>query len=304
VAKIQFGLVIPSEIMHPSTSHRYMEDLYALLNAVKGAYDSVWCIDHLQSGRNDLLEGWTALTYLSALYPEFRWGHSVLCQSFRNPALVAKMVATLQFMSSGRCILGMGAGWDEVECRAYGYAFPTASTRVEELDEALHIIKSMWTQERTTFAGQHYHVEQAWCQPKLDPLPTIMIGAFKPKMLRLAARHADWWNVSSTSVTDYRKLVQDFERACELEKRDPKTVRRTWCGGCACAPTTQALSAITNPQLDMGEDFIGTPHQMIEQMQPFIELGVDHFMLDCSGFPNVTTVMTMVEEVIPALNAS
>src|SRR5213078_2250956 len=102
---------------------------------------------HLEGG---VLEGWTALTYLSALSPELRWGHTVLCQSFRNPALLAKMGATLHYMSAGYFILGIGAGYVETEYLAYGYNFPSASSRVAELDEALHIIKAMWTQERAT----------------------------------------------------------------------------------------------------------------------------------------------------------
>jgi len=248
------------------------------------------------------LEGWTALTYLCALHPEVQWGHAVLCQSFRNPALVAKMGATLQFLSGGRFILGIGAGWHESEYLAYGYDFPKAGRRVEELDEALHIIKALWTQERATFEGKHYHVRGAWCEPKPDPAPTIMVGASKPKMLRVAARHADWWDVSSASIGDYRRYLQEFERACQEVGRDPKTVRRSWSGGCACAPTEQEVAQIAEERLQPGEDFVGTPEQLLAQMQPFVELGVDYFMLDCSGFPNLTTVTMLVNEVLPALN--
>src|SRR5690606_31724147 len=123
----------------------------------------------------------------SALHPEFQWGHTVLCQSFRNPALVAKMGATCQFLSGGRFTLGMGAGWHEPEYLAYGYEFPRAGIRVEQLDEALQIIKKLWTQELTTFEGQHHSVKDAYCEPKPDPKPVVMIGAFEPKMLRLVA---------------------------------------------------------------------------------------------------------------------
>jgi alkanesulfonate monooxygenase SsuD/methylene tetrahydromethanopterin reductase-like flavin-dependent oxidoreductase (luciferase family) len=284
----------------------YLEDVNRLLNTVKGVYTSAWFIDHLQSQDSDLLEGWTALTYLAALHPELQWGHAVLCQSFRNPALIAKMAATLQFLSGGRYILGMGAGWDEDEYLAYGYDFPAAGTRVEELDEALQIIKALWTQEEASFEGKHYRIRNARCEPKPDPLPTIMVGAFKPRMLRVAARHADWWNVSSTGIADYRLCVQEFERACEDVGRAPGTVRRSWCGGCACAPTEQEVANMVEqrPQLQPGEDFIGTSRQLLEQMQPFVELGVDTFILDCSGFPNLTTATMLVNEVLPALNRS
>lgn len=315
MAKVEFGLVVPSDLLDKSRRHHYMSDVNRLLNSVKGHYSSAWFIDHLQFGDSDVLEGWTALAYLSALHPELQWGHTVICQSFRNPALLAKMGATLQTVSGGRFILGLGAGWHEEEYRAYGYDFPSAGTRVEQLDETLHIIKAMWAQERATFRGKHFRIEEAWCEPKPDPLPTIVIGAFGPKMLRLAARHADWWNVSSTGIEEYHTLVREFERACEEVGRDPATVRRTWGGGCLCAPTEQEVVELGAARREaglkaggedtgyqVGEDFVGTPGQLIEQMQPFIELGVDYFMLDCGGFPRLTTVEMLVNDVIPAIN--
>lgn len=296
---IQFGLIVPDTALDAPRRHVYMENLHRLLNAVKGHYVSAWSIDHLQG---DVLEGWTALAYLSALHPELVWGHTVLCQSFRNPALVAKMGATLHFMSGGRFVLGIGAGGQETEYLAYGYAFPSGSTRVEELDETLQIIKAMWMQERATVAGKHYRVEGARCEPKPDPMPTIMVGAFRPKMLRLTARHADWWNVSSTGIEVYRGYLREFERACAEIGRDPATVRRVWSGGCVCAATEAEVAHLAAGRHQVGEDFVGTPAQIIEQMQPFVESGIDYFMLDCGGFPRLTTVEMLVTEVLPAFN--
>ena len=148
--QVEFGLIVPETALDPSRRHLYMADVNRLLDYVKGHYHSAWFIDHLGG---DVLEGWTALTYLSALHPEFLWGHSVLSLPFRNPALVAKMAATLQFMSGGRFLLGIGAGGQEAEHLAYGYGFGRGSARVAALDEALHIIKAMWTQDRATFDG-------------------------------------------------------------------------------------------------------------------------------------------------------
>lgn len=307
MGQVQFGLVVPEYGLDVSRRWFYLEDVNRLLTYVKGHYDSAWFIDHLEG---DVLEGWTALTYLSALHPELLWGHTVLCQSFRNPALLAKMGATLHYLSGGRFVLGIGAGWAETEYLAYGYRFPPGSTRVEELDEALRIIKAMWTQERATVEGQHYRVEAARCEPKPEHVPIIMVGAFRPKMLRLTAEHADWWNVSSTGITDYRRYVEEFQRACDEIGRDPATVRRVWSGGCVCAPTEAGVTDLAAGRLQMGEDFgyqpgedfVGTPQQVIEQMRPFVELGVDYFLLDCGGFPRLTTVEMLVNEVLPALN--
>jgi alkanesulfonate monooxygenase SsuD/methylene tetrahydromethanopterin reductase-like flavin-dependent oxidoreductase (luciferase family) len=296
---IQFGLIVPDHTRSVASRQRYIEQVHRLLNYVKGHYASAWSIDHLQG---DMLEGWTAISYLSALHPELRWGHTVLCQSFRNPALVAKMGASLHFLSDERFILGIGSGGQAAEYRAYGYHFPRGRTRVAQLDEALQIIKALWTQERATFAGQYYQVQDAGCEPKPHSPPTIMVGAFGPQMLRLTARHADWWNVSSTGIQAYRGYVQEFERACAEVGRDPATVRRTWGGGCVCAATEAEVAGLAEERYQVGEDFVGTPAQIIEQMQPFVELGVDYFMLDCGGFPKLTTVEMLVNAVLPALN--
>lgn len=299
--RIQFGWSLPISLRDKSQLSSYLSNLQRGLDMVKGRYDSIWAVDHLQFDGNFLLEGWTVLTYLAAQNPEFRFGHAVLCQSFRNPALLAKMAATTQFMSSGRFILGLGAGWHEEEYNAYGYDFPGAGTRVEQLEETMQIIKALWTEERATVHGKHYRVEEAWCEPKPDPLPTIMIGGSKPKMLRVIARHADWWNVSWTGIGDYRAQVEECERACAEEKRDPATLRRSWFGGCVCGRDEEEVKRLNIANISADNAFVGTPKQLIEQMRPFIDLGVDYFMLGSGGFPDLTTLELLVNDVLPAL---
>lgn len=301
--RIEFGWVLP---LGPKKENRatFTHDVTRALEMIKGSYGSVWVVDHLQFDDNDVMEGWTTLTHFCALHPELKWGHAVLSQSFRNPALLAKMSATLQELSEGRLILGLGAGWKEDEYRAYNYPFPSAGQRIEELDDTLHIVKAMWRDERATFEGKHYSVKEAWCEPKPDPIPTIMIGAMKPKMIRLAARHADWWNVSWTPIDDYRPEVEECERACQDIGRDPSTLRRTWFGGCACAPTEAGVEKLLGRAVtDNEKGMVGTPSQLIERMAPFVELGVDYFMLGSSGFPDLTTLEMLLGEVLPALNA-
>lgn len=305
MAQVQFGLIVPENPENPPDRVGYLADLDRLLAAVAGHFDSAWCIDHLQG---DVLEGWATVAYLAARHPGFRWGHTVLAQSFRNPALVAKMGATLHYLTGGRFVLGIGAGGQADEHRAYGFAFPARGARVAVLDEALRIIRALWTAERATFAGAHFRVEDAVCAPRPDPPPPIMVGAFRPRMLRLTARHADWWNVSSTDIAAYRALAGEFARACDAVGRDPATVRRSWGGGCLCAPTEAAVAAARQRRrlgavYAPGEDFVGTPAQLIAQMRPFVALGVDRFMLDCGGFPDLTTVELLIRDVLPALNA-
>ncbi len=301
--RIQFGWSLPSGMRDKSRLAEYLPAVQRGFDLVRGQFDSAWFIDHLMFDDRYVFEGWSAVSYLMAQQPDFRFGHAVLCQSFRNPALLAKMAATLQFYSGGRFILGLGAGWHEPEYKAYGYDFPPAGVRVEQLDETVQIVKALWQEERATFAGKHYQINEAYCEPKPDPLPPIMIGAAKPKMLRLVARHADWWNVSWTGIDEYRPQVEEMARACAETGRDPATLRRTWFGGCLCAPTEAEVQRL-NEGLNIGADsaFVGTPNQIIEQMRPFIELGVDYFMLSCGGFPELTTLEMLVHEVLPALN--
>jgi alkanesulfonate monooxygenase SsuD/methylene tetrahydromethanopterin reductase-like flavin-dependent oxidoreductase (luciferase family) len=280
---------MPADQLDKARRPTFVADLDRALELVSGHFDSAWIIDHLQFGDQDVLEGFTTLAYMAARHPQLKFGHTVLCQSFCNPALLAKMTATLQFLSGGRFILGIGAGWHEEEYRAYGYDFPPAAVRVEQLDETLQIVKALWTQETATFHGKHFQVTEARCEPKPDPLPPIMVGAFRPKMLRVTARHADWWNVSSTGPAAYRRMAAELERACAELGRDPTTIRRTWCGGCACAPTQAEAERYAGdrfaPAGDEDFGFVGTPEQVVEQMRPFVELGVDYCMLDCTDFP-------------------
>jgi alkanesulfonate monooxygenase SsuD/methylene tetrahydromethanopterin reductase-like flavin-dependent oxidoreductase (luciferase family) len=300
---VTFGLVLP--VGSPTREGRtsFVADLNRALSLIAKHFDSVWMIDHLQSGTDDLLESFTTISYLAALHPQLRFGQTVVCQSFRNPALLAKMGATLQFLSGGRFVLGLGAGWNEEEYRAYGYDFPLASVRVAQLEEAIQIIKAMWTQEQATFEGVHYRVLGASCEPRPDPTPPLIIGAFKPKMLRLTATYADGWDVSSTGIVPYRRMAETFAQACAEVGRDPTTVRRSWSGGCVCAPTQAEAEAIGGDRYSaQNQDdfsFVGTPAQIVEQMCPFIALGVDSFLLDCGGFPNLTTLELLVHEILP-----
>jgi alkanesulfonate monooxygenase SsuD/methylene tetrahydromethanopterin reductase-like flavin-dependent oxidoreductase (luciferase family) len=301
---VQFGFTLPTLPQDATQRSTFVADIHRALTLISGHFDAARMIDHLW---HDDLESFTTLAHLAALHPKLKFGHSVICQSFRNPALVAKMGATLQFLSGGRFLFGIGTGWFEEEYKAYGYDFPPARVRVEQLAEVIQIIKSLWTEEKTSFSGAHYRVFEAACDPKPVPPPPIMVGAFKPRMLRITARYADEWNVSSTGIQKYRRLAVDFERACGEVSRDPAVIRRSWGGGCVCMPTQAEAERIAgelfradNLEEDFG--FVGTPRQVVEQMRPFIDLGVGSFMLDCGGFPRLTTLELLINEVLPVLN--
>jgi alkanesulfonate monooxygenase SsuD/methylene tetrahydromethanopterin reductase-like flavin-dependent oxidoreductase (luciferase family) len=150
--------------------------------------------------------------------------------TYRNPAVLAKMAVTVDHISGGRLDFGLGAGWHEAEHRGYGIEFPGAGTRVAMLDEALTIIRRLWTEESVTVDGHFYTVRDALCEPKpvQRPHPPIVIGGEKPKMLRVIARHADEWNVPSHGdVDEWARVSADLDDACAEIGRNPAEIRRS-----------------------------------------------------------------------------
>jgi alkanesulfonate monooxygenase SsuD/methylene tetrahydromethanopterin reductase-like flavin-dependent oxidoreductase (luciferase family) len=303
MTQVQFGLFTP--ISHADLpQQKYLQQINTALNTVSGHFDSVWLPDHLQFGDRPLLEGWTMLTYLAAQHPELRFGHLVLCQLFRNPALLAKMAATFQYMSQGRFIFGLGAGWAEEEAKAYHIPFPAAGQRVDELEEQLQIIKALWSEDKVTFEGKYHQVTDAYCLPRPEPVPPVLIAGFKPRMMRLVARYADWWNAGVENLDNAKVMLNALDAACEAEGRDPKTLRRTAMITSYCAPTEQKLKELTAMHTGpFGTGFVGTPTQVVEQLQPFVEAGFDYFMVSAGGLlHDLTSLELLAHEVLPALN--
>jgi alkanesulfonate monooxygenase SsuD/methylene tetrahydromethanopterin reductase-like flavin-dependent oxidoreductase (luciferase family) len=150
--------------------------------------------------------------------------------------------------------------------------------------------------------GKHHVIKNAYCEPKPEPIPSIMIGGSRPHLLQVVARHADWWCADRATISDYRKLVETCEWAYTKVHRDPLSLRRTGFGGCICSLEEQAIKQ-QFPMLQYPDyGFVGTPEQIIAQMQPFISLDVDYFMLETADFPNLTTLELLISEVIPAFH--
>ncbi len=306
---IQFGYHLPAgaDFFARVSRQTFPAELRCALDTISGSFDSVWMMDHLQFTGRDVLECWTTISYLAGLYPALRFGPLVLAQSYRNPALLAKMAASFQFLSGGRLILGLGTGWKEDEYQAYGYDFPSPGERVEQLEEAVAVIRALWREEEATFAGRHYRVDGARCEPK-PAAPPLMIGARGPRMLRLAARHADWWNFGWRPFADFRDLVGQLDAACHATGRDPATLRKTWLGLCSCAASEaaarRALEGGSIPASIVANAVVGTPAQVVEQMQPIVALGVDYLIVATPDLPDLTTLELLRDEVLPALNGA
>jgi alkanesulfonate monooxygenase SsuD/methylene tetrahydromethanopterin reductase-like flavin-dependent oxidoreductase (luciferase family) len=237
-------------------------------------------------------------------YPRFKYGHLVNCQSFRNPALLAKMGASMQYLTKGRFIMGLGAGWRQEEYDAYNFDFPAPGARVEQLAETIEIVRALWTQSPATYHGKHYQVEQAYCTPQPDPLPPILVGANGKKALGVTARLADGWNwdyAMSAFAPTYRVLKQQ----CEAIGRDVGEIWLT-LAGIAHFPNDPSEFVPSDPTAvaiaEAGyvvpvEPKLGpTPADAIEQLRPFVELGVRHFQI---FFEDQRTIDTFCEEVAP-----
>ena len=172
LGKISFGVFLPLYAFGAS-SFDFIRDM--VLECERLGYDSVHLDDHLMYRKTPILECWTTLSALSAVTTRIRLGTTVLCASFRNPALLAKMAATLDVISNGRLDLGVGAGVQENEHKAYSIAFPKPSMRIERLKEAIIIMKKMWTEEKATYIGKHYRINDAVCEPKPVQKPHLPI---------------------------------------------------------------------------------------------------------------------------------
>ncbi|WP_225933690.1 LLM class flavin-dependent oxidoreductase [Mycolicibacterium pallens] len=183
--------------------------------------------------------------------------------AYRNPAVLAKMAVTVDHISGGRLDFGIGAGWHEAEHRGYGIEFPSPGTRVAMLDEALTVIRRLWTEESVTFEGKFYTLRDALCEPKpiQRPHPPIVIGGSQPKMLRVIARHADEWNMPShDDAQKWGETNARLNEACAEVGRDPAEIRRS----------VQIFLYPSDP---------GQVDAQLAQLPQFAELGCEHAVL-------------------------
>lgn len=293
---IEFGLLLPTG---PSPDHpeKFVEPLCENAAALSGHFQSLWMTDHFFWGDRPTHEAWTVITYLAAAVPDFHVGTLVLGQGYRNPALLAKMAATLQWLSGGRLILGLGAGWKEDEFHAYGYDFPPASARIVQLEEALIIIKRLWYDKNpVSYYGRHYRIVDAYCQPQPNPIPPLMVGGGGRKTLRVTAQHANWWNFSGKTPQLYREKVDQLHERCEYIGRNPAEIRLTWLGKLAVGETSAELDAV-DPANDA--PLRGTPAQVIEQIAHFVELGVDYFIFELPDLDDQQMLDKIISDVLP-----
>lgn len=285
---------------------RLVEKTFTYLDQVVAPFDSIWMPDHLQYGNVDVAEGWTLFAYALARYPDKLVGHDVLCNSFRSPALLAKMTATAQAISGGRVVLGIGAGWNKEEYDAYGYPFPSTRLRIEQMAEAIQIMRAMWTNSPAEFQGQHYRIENAHCEPRPDPSPPIMVGTMGEKFgLRVVAEHADWWNVLYNGQRDYAQKQTVLKEHCKAVGRDYDQIVQVVHLGIHIRATEAEIRRYHNrpDARKPGDNYIeGTPDQITEILLNIVSMGAHRFSIHFIDVPAPDGTLLFAGSVLPNLS--
>jgi F420-dependent oxidoreductase-like protein len=216
----------------PIARQSWQDVLTLARHAERTGWDGVWYADHFMPNTPDASgpchEAWTTVAALAACVPRMRIGTLVAGNTYRHPAVVAKMAATIDHISTGRLVLGLGAGWQENEHRAYGIEFHTVGERLRRLEEACQVIKTLFSEGCADFDGRYYRLESAPLEPKpvQDPLPLMIGGGGEKVTLRIVARYADEWNVWG-DVERLRQKMSVLDRHCEAVGRNPGTIQRS-----------------------------------------------------------------------------
>lgn len=259
----------------PHNSRPPAEVLDAARTAEAAGWYGMWLADHYMpdtgttaTASGDAYECWSLLPAVAAVTERLRVGTLVAPTSVHHPALLAKRAATIDRLSGGRFVLGLGAGWQINEHAAYGIELEPPGPRVTRFDEAVRIVRSLLAEERTTFHGKVYDIEDAPCEPKpvQERLP-ILIGTKSPRMLRITARHADEWNTwGDPQLAGERRAL--MVEACEKVGRDPATM---WT-------SVNAMLSLAGEQRP-GRMVSGSVEQLVDALGQYVELGFDEFIL-------------------------
>lgn len=307
---LQFGWHLHSFPVDGSDATQFLQQNITMLDLVQKAnFDSVWVDDHFwpwakfQSNDTPYVECMTTIAYFAARYPTLKFGSSVLCQSYRNPALMAKMVANLQWLTGGRFLFGLGAGWMEEEYLANNMEFPKPAVRIAQLEEVIQIINKLWHETPASFTGKYYQIKDAYLMPKPEPIPPLLIGGGGEQLtLRVVAKYADIWNIPGGTYENYAHKLGILRQHCDAIGRDFNTIVKSWSAECiAVAPTEAEARQIAESTPYQNGPIYGTPAQVAEQLQAFVDLGVSYLVVRLVDFPSTAGLQLFIDEVMPRL---
>jgi F420-dependent oxidoreductase-like protein len=269
----------------PNANQPYSEIVEVARHAERTGWDGVYVSDHFMvpavTGApvdTPTLECGTLVAALAATIPRLRVGTLVYGNTYRHPAVLANMAATVDQICGGRFVLGIGTGWQDNEHRQYGIALPPVPELIDRFEEAVQVIRGLLDQPRTTFAGRYYQLADALCEPKpvQQPLPITIGAAGERRMLRIVARYADAWNTWGTpDLLAHKSAVLD--RWCAQVDRDPASIARSAQAMVLVGVEPDELAARTarSPLPFIG----GTPQQLLDTMARYAEAGVDEFIV-------------------------
>lgn len=253
-------------------------------HSAAAGWDGVWVSDHLMpaSGPTDVpvVECWTTMVAIMTTVPEVRVGSLVLSNTFRHPGVLAKMAATLDAIDPGRLVLGLGAGWAIGEHEAYGIDLPPPAARLRHLDEACHIVRALLADGAVDHVGERYQLDGARASPLPAGRVPLLIGVKGDRALRLAARHADEWNIWASAATLVERS-RVLAAHCDTEGRDPDLIVRS----------AQAIVSFTDDGRGLDQRWersglpllTGSPEQMQTQLGAYAEAGLDEFIVPDFG---------------------
>jgi F420-dependent oxidoreductase-like protein len=275
-------------------------------------YDSFWVMDHFHQimtvGKPEepMMEGWQTIAFLAGLTSKVKLGTMVTGNTYRYPSVLAKMGATLDVLSKGRLIMGIGAAWNEEEASAYGISFPTTKERLRRLDEAVQLILRMWTEDKADFEGKFYQLRGAYCNPKpiQKPHPPILIGGSGEKRtLKTVAKYGDASNIFGSPDTVKRKL--DILRGhCKDVGRDYDSIVKTKLGRIFFGDreSTEKMFVQSGVPVERVREFLtcGTPEQIRQQVEAFRDAGIDYLIFSSDPRHELETITRFGKEVMTA----
>ncbi len=313
---MEFGVQIEPQLGYTFEEVSSISDV-----ALQNGFGTIWFSDHFMldkvSTDRVLLDPWLLMTALTQQNPTIRVGSMVFCQSYRNPALTAKMATSLDFLSKGRLEFGIGAGWKEIEYQAYGYPFPTPKVRIQQMTEAIQIIRGIWENERFTFKGEYYQVEDviAFPKPVQEPM-SIWVGAQNAKefMLRATAKYGDGINVAWMSTPS--ELKERFDRLAQLCKkygRDSAALKKSlglWTRifdsaedmETAIIESAKTRNVSTQEYRErINKALWGTADSIVRRLREFEEIGVEHMIFMFPHTMEITQIKRFGKSIIAKL---